>query len=584
MRAQLKTVWGENIGDQPLQQYPRPQFVRDSYINLNGWWQYSITDSDKTPNVYQGTILVPFSPESVLSGVNKMLAPNKFLHYKRGFNITKQFNKGIVLLHFGAVDSVCTVYVNGNKAGEHVGGYNSFTLDISQWVTEGDNELCVTVADYTGKDKTGLCYGKQSFKRGGIWYTPQSGIWQTVWIESVAPHYIKSVRIEPLFDTHSVRFVLDKHKVQQVTVVISDNGTEIAKVDSKESEIVVELPQDFKPWTPETPNLYDVTFIARRDKVRSYFGMRKFGIVTDSKGKKRLALNNKPYFHTGVLDQGYWSDGMYTAPSDEAMQHDIKLAKSMGFNMLRKHIKVEPLRWYYHCDRLGMIVWQDMPSGGYGQKKMYTLYLPYALKMRRIKDNKYGKFCRKSVQGRQMFEQQLVEMIDNLYNCVSIATWVPFNEGWGQFDANRITQLVKSTDSTRFVDHASGWHDQGGGDMLSMHVYFAKVRVPRSRKRAVVLSEFGGYSCIVPNHMFNPTRPFGYKMFSDVTQYNNALQQLYARDVLAHVKRGLCASVYTQLSDVEDEINGLVTYDRKIVKVNKEALRQLNTEIKGTEV
>ena len=584
MTVQLKTVWGEHISDQPLQEYPRPQFQRDSYINLNGWWQYAITDNADTPNQYQGAILVPFSPESVLSGVNKTLTPDKYLHYQRRLVLPKNFNKGVVLLHFGAVDSVCQVYINGNKAGEHTGGYNSFTVDISQYVQEGDNLLNVIVQDFTGKDKTGLCYGKQNFKRGGIWYTPQSGIWQTVWLESVAPNYIKDVRIEPLFDSHSVKFTFDKVNVGEITVAVFDNGEEIAKVDSKEDTIVVELPENFKPWTPENPFLYDVRFISRRDKVKSYFGMRKFSIVTDKKGKKRLALNNKPYFQTGVLDQGYWSDGLYTAPSDEAMQYDIKLAKSMGFNMLRKHIKVESMRWYYHCDRLGMIVWQDMPSGGTRQKKMYTLYLPFALKMKRISDRHYGMFSRRSKLGRQIFENQLAEMVNNLYNSVSIAVWVPFNEGWGQFNAKRIAQAVKNIDNTRIVDHASGWHDQGGGEVKSMHVYFAKVRLPRAKKRAVVLSEFGGYSCIVLRHMYNPDKSFGYKMFNDLTLYNQALQQLYRRDVIRHIAKGLSAAVYTQLSDVEDEINGLVTYDRKFVKANQAVVKQINDEIKKANV
>ena len=571
----LKTVWGESVSDKPLQEYPRPQFVRKSYVNLNGWWDYAITNTDAIPEKFDGKILVPFSPESVLSGVNRQLKPNEFLYYRTTFSLPKSFVKDIVLLNFGAVDQICDVYVNGVHICHHEGGYNAFSMDITFALVEENNELLLRVRDFT--DTSYYTCGKQSTHRGGMWYTPQSGIWQTVWLESVPAQYISGIRITPDFDRAQVTIEADCNFDEPITVKVLDGDVEIAQNDGK-GTVTIAFPEGkFVPWTPENPHLYNLKIISRRDFVESYFGMRKFGCEKQG-NYYRLMLNNKPYFHNGLLDQGYFSDGLYTAPSDEAIVFDIKTAKELGFNMLRKHIKVEPARWYYHCDRLGMLVWQDMPSGGTRQHKMATLYLPF-VGLNKLKDNNYRLFSRKKEASRNMFIDEYAEMINQLYNCVSIAMWVPFNEGWGQFDSNKIAQLTKDLDNTRTVDHASGWHDQGGGDIKSLHVYFKKVRLPKDKKRAVCLTEFGGYSFKDEQHSFNPDSTYSYKKFNSVYDFNQGVKQLYERDVIAQIDKGLCATVYTQLTDVEDEVNGLLTYDRKVLKADADLLKTINGKV-----
>ncbi len=572
---QLTTVWGEKITDKPLQEYPRPQLVRNSYVNLNGWWEYAITKRDDIPTKFDGKILVPFSPETTLSGVNRALKPNEFLYYRTNFSLTKSFVKDVVLLNFGAVDCICDVYVNKMHLCRHEGGYNAFSVDITQALAE-TNELIVKVRDYT--DTKYYANGKQSLKRGGMWYTPQSGIWQTVWLESVPAQYIQGLRITPNIDDASVTVEAMTNFDEPVTVKVLDGDKEIVRADGKGAIKLIFPNEAFRLWSPEDPFLYDLKIISRRDAVKSYFGMRKF--ACEKVGRyHRLMLNNAPYFHNGLLDQGYYSDGLYTAPSDEALAFDIKAMKDLGFNMLRKHIKVEPMRWYYHCDRLGMLVWQDMPSGGTKQHKWVTLILPN-IGVNRLKDSNYAMFSRKSEQGRDTFVAEYTEMLDQLYNCVSIAMWVPFNEAWGQFDANKIAALTRDIDPTRTVDHASGWHDQGGGDINSMHVYFKKVHLNKDKNRAVCLTEFGGYSYKDTAHSFNPDRTFSYKRFDSLDAFNDGIYQLYQRDVINWIDKGLSAAVYTQVSDVEDEVNGLYTYDRKVLKADPDMIRELNKKIK----
>lgn len=571
----LSTPWSKDVGSKPLQEYPRPQFVRKSYLNLNGWWEYAITVSEVIPTDYHGKILVPFSPESALSGVGSQLRSKEFLFYRRSFALPKTFVKDRILLHFGAVDSICDVYVNNVVVCHHEGGYNAFSADITDCVkVDNDNELVVRVRDFT--DSSYQTRGKQSSKRGGMWYTAQSGIWQTVWLESVPAQYIESIRITPDFDAASVHVDVKCNFDEPVTVIVLDGEREIAKNDGK-GTVTVRFPDnEFTPWTPENPHLYGLRLISRRDRVDSYFGMRKFGC--EMAGKYcRLMLNNKPYFHNGLLDQGYWSDGLYTAPSDEAMIFDIQTAKDLGFNMLRKHIKVEPARWYYHCDRLGMLVWQDMPSGGTRYGKWTVSFAPF-LGFEHFRDNEYVRFGRKKKESRELYEREYTEMINQLYNTVSIAMWVPFNEGWGQFDADRIAKLTKSLDPTRTVDHASGWHDQGGGDIKSLHVYFKKVHLPNEKQRAVCLTEFGGYSYKDEAHSANLDKTYSYRQFSDKEAFNKGIHELYERDVIPWITRGLCAAVYTQLSDVEDEVNGLLTYDRKALKVNVNMMKSINAQ------
>ena len=574
---QLKTVWGETMSDKPLQEYPRPQFVRASYINLNGWWDYAITKGNAIPTPFDGRILVPFSPESQLSGVGRVLKPNEVLFYHTEFTLPKSFNRGRVLLNFGAVDCICDVFVNEAKAGHHEGGYLPFTLDITDLINEETpNSLVVKVVDFT--DTKYYANGKQSTHRGGMWYTPQSGIWQTVWLESVPTEYIQSLTITPVYDEARVIVEANCNFDEPVTFIIKDGDKEIAKVDGK-GAVSIEFPdKQFKSWTPEHPFLYDLLVVSRRDKVMSYFAMRKF--ACEYVGKyPRLTLNNKPYFHNGLLDQGYWSDGLYTAPSDEALVADIALAKRLGFNMLRKHIKIEPLRWYYHCDRLGMIVWQDMPSGGTKQHKLWTLYLPH-FDVWKLKDSNYARFSRAKKESRDLFVKEYTEMIHLLYNTPCIAMWVPFNEAWGQFDANEIAALTKKLDPTRTVDHASGWHDQGGGDIHSLHIYFKPVKLPRDKNnRVTCLTEYGGYSLPVEGHMFNPDNIYSYKKYEDAESFNVGIAELFTRDVINLISQGLSAAVFTQLSDVEDEINGLVTFDRKVLKVDEAMMKQLNAQI-----
>ena len=517
-----------------------------------------------------------FTPDSVLSGVNKQLKPSEYLFYRTVFTLAKGFVKDIVLLNFGAVDSICDVFVNGNHLCHHEGGYNAFSVDITSALNEVDNELVVKVRDLT--DTSYYTAGKQSTHRGGMWYTPQSGIWQTVWLESVPAQYVKSIRVTPNIDEATVTVEADCSFDEPYTVIVTDGGEEIMKADGV-GTVTLRFPDGkFTLWSPKDPHLYGLKIISRRDQVESYFGMRKFSVETVG-GFKRLMLNNKPYFHNGLLDQGYYSDGLYTAPSDDAMVYDVMTMKSLGFNMLRKHIKVEPARWYYHCDRLGMLVWQDMPSGGSRQNKFTTLYLPF-IGINSLNDSKYGKFSRSNEKGREMFVREYTEMIAQLYNCVSIATWVIFNEGWGQFDANKMTDYTLTLDTTRIIDQASGWHDQGGGDVKSLHVYFKKVNLPKDKNRVVCLTEFGGYSFKDDQHSFNPDGTYSYKKFTTLDEFNSGVKELYERDVIAQIDKGLSAAVYTQVSDVEDEVNGLLTYDRKVLKIDPDMMRDINKKIK----
>lgn len=573
----LTTQWSD-VGDKPLQEYPRPQFRRQSYLNLNGWWQYAFTKIDEQPQRYDGNILVPFSPESALSGVNRQLKPNEFLWYRTEFSLPNSFNKGLVFLNFGAVDSVCEVYFNGRLACRHEGGYNAFSVDVTSLLLPR-NTLVVKVTDAT--ETSWRTRGKQTLKRKGMWYTAQSGIWQTVWLESVPSQYIRGVRITPDCDNACVTVETDCNFDEPVTAIIMKDGEEIAKADGK-GAVTVRFPDGFRFWSPEDPFLYDLKIISRRDTVDSYFAMRKFGMQKIN-GKVRLTLNGKPYFHNGLLDQGYWSDGLYTAPSDEAMIYDITAMKQLGFNMLRKHIKVEPMRWYYHCDRLGMLVWQDMPSGGTRQRKWVTMALPF-VGINKLKDSSYRMFSREEKESRNAFLREYGEMLNQLYNCPCICAWVPFNEGWGQFDAAKVAKITKEFDDTRYVDHASGWHDQGAGDFLSMHVYFKRVRLKTEGRRATVLSEFGGYSYMDKAHSFNPDRTYSYKLFPDRQSFNQGVRKLYEEEVIAKIPQGLCAAVYTQVSDVEEEVNGLLTYDRKVLKIDADMMRDINEKIKNAKL
>lgn len=569
----LRTPWADAIDpDNVLGEYPRPQMRRDSYLNLNGYWSYAINDSE-TCSSYEGKILVPFSPESVLSGVQRSVRPGEYLHYHRKITLPHGFMKDRLVIHFGAVDQTATLFINDREVGAHTGGFTAFRFDITDFLTgdEIDIRLVVTDISDTGCHQT----GKQRIERGGIWYTPQSGIWQTVWMESPPSTHIRDLRLTPLYHEQAVRIEIERAGTGVVSVEARLNGIVqgTARIDG--DTIVLPL-KELHAWTPETPHLYDLTVQLGDDVIQSYFGMRHFEMREDAKGRNQFYLNGRPYFQNGVLDQGYYPDGLLTPPGDEAMIYDIELMKSMGFNMLRKHIKIEPLRWYYHCDRLGMLVWQDMVSGS--ERKDILFHGILAIAGIHLKDHRYRLFGRKNADGRRQFELELAEMLAHLKNTVCVNTWVPFNEAWGQFDARRIADSVASIDNTRLIDHASGWSDQKVGHYHSRHIYFTKIRFARkdARRRILALTEFGGYSLPVDGHVFDAKRIFGYKVFKSQADYQKAVTDLYSRQVLPQIEKGLSALVYTQVSDVEDEVNGFVTYDRRIVKMDVEAMRSIN--------
>ena len=577
----LMTPWGEKLDrDAPLQEYPRPQLRRESYVNLNGRWRYAICPAGRAPDGWDGEIVVPFSPESLLSGVGRQVGPEDELWYHRTFALPEGFRRRSsdrVLLHFGAVDQECRVFVNGELAGEHRGGYLPFTLDITDILAEGENTLTAAVTDRTSKAPH--AYGKQSFTPGGIWYTPQSGIWQTVWLEAVPENYIKSLRFTPLYDEKTVRLQIEADRAEGANIVVRKAGEVIAEewADEKGEAAVLIQAEHFRSWSPDDPFLYDVTVTLGEDRVESYFALRKISVV-ERQGQKVLALNDQPIFLSGVLDQGYWPDGLYTAPSDEALVYDIQTMKDLGFNLLRKHIKIEPLRWYYHCDRLGILVWQDLVSGGSHMNPLVIQVLPFLGV--HLRDWRHQLFGRGDEAGRDQFVQDLYDTVALLYNTPSLAAWVPFNEGWGQFDSLQITQLLWEEDGTRLVDHASGWHDQGGGDFKSRHVYFHKARLRPDGRRVLALTEFGGYSLPLPGHTASD-REFGYRMYRGTEELTAAWRRLYEGEVIPHMeRRGLSAAVYTQLSDVEEEVNGLLTYDRKVCKVDPAVVREINRRLR----
>ena len=584
MTEAMLTPWGEALDrEHPLPEYPRPQLRRNSYLNLNGIWEYAITKTAEKPAAMQGEIVVPFSPETPLSGVGHILQPDEYLWYRRSATLPEGFFRGgRLLLHFGAVDQCCTVWVNGQEAGSHTGGYLPFALDVTELI-EGDAftlELRVTDPTDTGS----LSRGKQRLKNTGIWYTPQSGIWQTVWMECVPENYLRSLRITPKPEENAVHIRLEADDPAMAAVTICRDGGIIAEGQTDENgESTLTIPaEELRLWSPENPFLYDVSIVLPGgDRVESYFGMRSFGIGRDEKGLPRLLLNGKPYFQNGLLDQGYWSDGYYTAPSDEALIHDIAEMKRLGFNMLRKHIKVEPLRWYYHCDRLGMLVWQDMMNGGESYSPL-SIYVFSNLGLR-VKDDRYRYFSRSDEAGRTHYYEELGQMIDLLYNTVSLALWVPFNEGWGQFDALKAAEFIRKRDDTRPIDHASGWYDQGGGDIKSIHWYFRPYhhKQPPKEQRPICLTEYGGYNCAVPGHCWGEGAEFGYKKIADPAEFNRAFQKLMEEQTIPAKERGLAAAVYTQVSDVEGERNGLLTYDRKVCKANEAIFRAVNAKLTG---
>ncbi|MBQ8818593.1 MAG: glycoside hydrolase family 2 [Clostridia bacterium] len=556
----------------PHSEYPRPQLRRDSFLCLNGTWDFSVKSQDSVKQY--GSIRVPFSPECLNSGISEgfKLGANDISVYKRTFEINDEMLLGCTMLHFGAVDSRCKVFVNDAMACEHRGGYTPFSADITHLIKQGLNTLVVECEDDTEISEGAR--GKQSSTPGGIWYTAQSGIWQTVWLESMPEEHINDITVITDAEAKSVKITTDY--VGRQNLKIFDKEQIILE---KEFFGEANVSFDFELWSPENPRLYDFEIITESgDKIKSYFGVRSFGIGTDKAGKTRLLLNGKPYFYNGILDQGYWSDGLLTPPSDQAMLDELTMLKNMGFNMIRKHIKIEPMRWYYHCDRLGLVVWQDFVNGGGKYKFTHVAAFPFL--GFKHKDNDYKYFARESEQGREEFERSVYETVGALKNSTCIGAWVPFNEGWGQFDSAKYTELVKKLDGTRIVDSVSGWHDQGVGktEFRSLHTYYTPLKVPDDI-RPVVLSEFGGYSLKIDGHVFNEDKEFGYKKFKDEKSFADALEKLYLEKLLPLIDKGLCACVYTQVSDVEEEINGLVTYDRKKIKIPVERMKRINERI-----
>ena len=570
----MQTKYAKNVDlNCPLNEYPRPQLKRDNWLCLNGPWDCAFTDAPEQPASYDKKIIVPFSPETELSGVGRSLKPDEYLWYRRTVELPSGTRDKRFLLHFGAVDQIAAVYVNGSLTGVHMGGYTSFEIDITSFIIAGTNEIVVMVSDET--DRSWQSRGKQKTNKGGIFYTPQSGIWQTVWLEAVPQTYIKNLRILPLFDQGSLSVTINTNN--PCTVQIGAMGV-TAKGDSGKT-VILKLPESWQAWSPENPKLYDLYAKAGDDEIASYFGMRKFAVDTDENGVKRLFLNGKPYFHTGVLDQGYYADTLLTPPCDQAMEDDLRLMKDMGFNCIRKHIKQEPLRWYYHCDKLGLLVWQDMVNGG-GPLKNLTALVPAVFAEFSLNDSNYSLFSRESEEGRKQYYRELGEMLDTLYNCPCIAMWVPFNEGWGQFDSAKAVEFIKERDTSRTIDHASGWHDQHIGDIKSLHIYRRPYKFKKDRLgRAVLLTEFGGYTYRVPDHFWSE-KTFGYHGCENSQALLDDFTRLYENEIIAQKPLGLAASIYTQLSDVEEEDNGLITFDREVVKLPVEAVRALNDKLK----
>ncbi len=565
---QLKTVWGEQLDETNiLPEYPRPQMVRDNYTILNGRYRYAITKNSRMPAHYDGEILVPFSPETELSGVGRQLQPDEFLWYEKNFLLEQCPQNKRLLLHFGACDERCRVYMNGIEAGAHSGGYQAFFFDITEFVREGENKLQVCVKDASETSFHGR--GKQMLKRGGMFYTAQSGIWQTVWYEWVPELYVKNLHITPRYDEDSVEIAIVANKTDKQVpfrVVISDGERRVSEMSAEgEQKLILPVP-DKRSWSPVSPFLYQLTIEYGEDRMQSYFGMRHFSVEKDKNGMLRLCLNHVPYFQNGILDQGYWPESLLTPVSDEAMIQDILAAKRLGFNMIRKHCKIEPMRWYYHCDRLGMLVWQDMINGGENYNLLKTTYMPTVFKkMHKLKDSYYSFQARADEKGRKEWKKECLETIGQLYNCTSICTWVLFNEGWGQFDAVKNTKMVLKRDNTRIIDSHSGWFDQDAGDVRSVHLYFSELAVEKNSKKPFVISEYGGLTYGIKEHRYSED-VYGYANFENSGDFKRAYAEMMEK-IQVLQREGLAAAVYTQLTDIEEEVNGLLTYDRRISKL-----------------
>ncbi len=550
----LYTVQGENLTGTPWEVYPRPQMRRDSYVNLNGNWDFAVSTDAALPQAYPHTIQVPFCPESLLSGLKMDIAPGSYLFYRRHF--TPPEHHGRVLLYVGAADQIADIYVNQIHVGSHIGGYNSFSLDITDALAQ-TNELVIRCLDDL-RDQS-LPYGKQTLSRGGMWYTPVSGIWQTVWLESVPEAYIQNLRIE----NRGYSVVLTTQPALDGTVEVPELGS----FPLRQGRAVIS-PENPRLWSPEDPWLYHCTVQTDTDCVHSYFAIRCIERRT-ADGIPRLCLNGKPYFFHGLLDQGYWPDGIYTPAAPACYAEDILAMKALGFNTLRKHIKVEPEEFYYQCDRLGMVVFQDMVNNG-----DYAYFRDTVLPTVGIQKWP-DKTMHRDEKARQGFLDGMAQTVQQLRNHPCILYWTVFNEGWGQFDSDRVYEQCRALDDTRIIDSTSGWFRQKSSDVESLHIYFGSWKKLQKVEKPLVLSEFGGYAYPVDGHLFNPEKAYGYKSCKTQAEFHTAIDFLYRTRILPAIPKGLCAAICTQVSDVEDEINGFLTYDRKVCKADEAAMQAL---------
>lgn len=562
----IKTKWAETINpESPWPEYPRPQLVRENWQNLNGLWKYAIQPADKdSPSTWDGNILVPFPVESALSGVKKQVGKDSLLWYLHQFTIPSDWHDKRVLLHFEAVDWMTTVWINEKKAGTHKGGYDPFTFDITDLLnSSGKQKLKVSVWDPTSDGTQPR--GKQVNEPDGIWYTSTTGIWQTVWIEPVPESFINSFQAIPDIDNQTLSISIKINNIQDGDKIRTLSYFDNTLIDESifATDDLHKIPiSDLQQWTPDTPNLYDLKIQLLRgdeviDEVSSYFGMRKISLEKDENGNSKIFLNNEFVFQNGPLDQGFWPDGLYTPPSDEAMKFDLDMIKAMGFNMLRKHVKIEPRRFYTWCDKMGILVWQDMPSGD-----------------RYIGPNDQD--IERTDESAEQFEWELTQLIKTKFNHPSIIIWVPFNEGWGQYKTAEAVSFIKNIDPSRLVNSVSGWADRGVSDILDLHHYPEPICPEPEKNRAIVLGEFGGLGLALEGHTW-VEEAWGYRNMQSKEELLARYEEFYTKVWTFMNEKGLSAAVYTQITDVETETNGLLTYDRKVIKLDTNDLRKINT-------
>ena len=554
---ELKTKYAE-CADllRPWQDYPRPQFIRDSYLNLNGEWDFAITKSEKIPNAFLEKILVPFPPEAALSGIQREIKKGERMYYRRRVTLPDGFKRDRIILHVDACDQISEVYIDEKFVSKKEGGYTPHSVDITDYISGSSFELTIEATDDLDKKYP---YGKQRRKRGGMWYTPVSGIWQTVWLESLPERPIESIKITTTAKNAKIEI---KTQAEKKALTFLD-GKRIEFSD----DVIVVSPSNPHPWSPEDPYLYRFTLETETDKIESYFALREIG-VTEEKGISRLTLNGEPYIFNGLLDQGYFPDGIFLPASSDGYADDIKTAKACGFNMLRKHIKIEPQIFYYLCDTLGIAVFQDMINNS-DYSFLRDTALP-TVGLQRLPDL----HLHKNKKSREIFLEAMKEEVELLYSFPSILYYTIFNEGWGQFSSDEMYRVLKSLDTTRIIDSTSGWFRRKKSDVDSRHIYFKPLNPKKPDGRPLVISEFGGYSYRCCGHLFSEGN-YGYRSFDDREKFEDALVALYENEVIPLAKKGASAFVYTQLSDVEDETNGLITYDRQVLKVNAERLSTL---------